>query len=174
MGLHLYSNSHSQVSQPSCQLLPCYLYWLLVSWNHCILNLVGYNESILHCQHACIRCESTYEKVPVAGKLDRPVSKVKISENLAPRLILTYFKIFWRPTTVLKDLKAWRKNVVFMCTHFDFDCLLSNCSPIFCPDFRTLSAFFSIWSTLCWSICYDVINEIAIIWRMQCPVTKLT
>ena len=50
--------------------------------------------SLIFCHLSKVICDSTYQKVPVAGKFNIQVHRDKISQNRAPRSVLR-FHIFW-------------------------------------------------------------------------------
>ena len=87
------------------------------------------------------KCNSTYRKVPVIGRLDFELwwCKVKISQNIAPTSILK-FHIFWNLQYLI--LKLLEGLVQKQCFHVKMELWIAKIT-ILCTDFQTLQAFFS-------------------------------
>ncbi len=80
----------------------------------------------------CI-CDSTYQNVPVVGRLDFELwgCKVKISQNIVPKLILR-FHIFWNfQYLIFKLLEGFGAKTMFLCKN----------GPLNCPNTNILCRF---------------------------------
>ncbi len=87
-------------------------------------------------------CDSTYRKVPVVGRLNFELRgcKVKISQNMVPKLILRFHKFGNLQYLIFKILEGFGAKTVFSCKKMDI-CIAKI--PILCTDSQLLRALFS-------------------------------
>ncbi len=105
-----------------------------------------------------IKCDSTYQKVPIIRRLDIELwgGKVKISQNIVPKSILRFYTLWNLQYLIFKLLEGFCAKTVFPCKNWPLNCQNTNTLYRF-PDSESLFLKINISP-----ICYDILNKIAI------------
>ncbi len=107
-----------------------------------------------------IICDSTYQKVPVVGRLEFELwgCKVKISQNIVPKSILWFHNFGSLESSILNLKVTWRIWwVQKQCFNVKIDLWIDKIPILWFPNFKSL--FLKINFS---PICYDILNKIAI------------
>ncbi len=104
------------------------------------------------------KCDSTYRKVPVVGKLAFEIwgCKVKISKNIVTKSHLRFHIFCNLRYLIIKVLEGFCAKTVFSCKNGLLNCQNTNTLYRF-PNFKSLFL-----KTNFSPICYYILNEIGI------------